>query len=130
MSFRTVPYKIVDDGNMSANFTSSVIKMRHQVAASISFIWSSPSAPTGTIVLQVSNSMKDEAHISDIESDSWIDIDESSVDVADTYDSVAGTAGRHCWNLYSFAGRYLRVKYTATSGLGTANVTVLTKELI
>jgi hypothetical protein len=101
------PIKIVTNGSMTGNITSTAVDLVRTQQYSIQAVWSG--SPVGTIQLNVSNDIGSCANASN-----WV-----------TYTSSLQTvngAGNFLWNVAYANYNCVEVVYTFTSGSGTLNV--------
>lgn len=95
--------KTIDAGDMSANITGTTIDISMIEHVAHQIIWSGTS-PVGTITIQGS-------------------LDSSNFSTISTT-AVAANTGSVLTNIPSVGYPYIRATYTATSGVGTLNITV------
>ena len=100
---------IVTNGDMSANITSSLLDMSQVDAIVFYANWTG--TPTGTLKLQVSLT----TNTSDF------------IDLPDSSQSLAGSAGKFMWNVTNTNFDQIRLVYTFGSSTGTLNVRVNAK---
>lgn len=110
-------FKMIDDGDASADITSSPTSTIHMDKASIRIEWSG--TPVGTVAIQAQQRKKDER----IVEANWFDVDLGSTVTIDGTD----TEHQILFNELPFTD--LRVKYTSTSGTGTINVKISAKQV-
>ena len=89
----------ISNGAMTADRTSEVILLDHQYGYSVQIAWTG--TPTGDFTLEASN-----------DNTTFITVSGSTV-------AAGGGAGNHLWEVDVAMYRYVRVKYTFTSGTGT-----------
>ena len=110
---RFEPVTILSAGDMStATLTSTGIDMNQIVLASIQAVYTG--APVGTLILEVSNDIiKINPTVANQSANvvTWTTYTGSSVSVS--------AAGDFVWNLTDIGYRWLRMKYTKTSGTGS-----------
>lgn len=108
--------QIITSGDMSGSLTSIGIDLQQLVLGSVQAVWSGGSSPVGDLTLEVSNDIvqvslgtNPAANVSN-----WITYTGST-------QSVSGNTGSAMYNITDMGYRWLRLKYTRTSGSGTLN---------
>ena len=112
-----VPYKIIDDGDMSGSLTSVITDVQFQDNVGIIVSWSG-TTPVGTLTVEVANQVKD-----DPDSLIWDELDFGATI------SVSGNTGQHSLNIQSLPYTKIRLKYNRASGTGTLNA-ILTSKVV
>lgn len=118
---RFEPKQIISAGDMSqATVVSNGIDMNQIALASIQAVYTG--APVGTLTLEISNDI--------VAIDPTVANQGAAVTNWSTYtgSSLAiSAAGNFTYNLSDIGYRWIRVKYTKTSGTGTINATLSAK---
>lgn len=99
--------RVIADGSMGGNLSTSSIEVSEVALGSVHAIWSAGSTPVGDLIVSGSN-------------------DNSTFTTIST-DAVSGNSGSLLKRLGSIDFAYLKVSYTRTSGSGTLNVYVCGK---
>lgn len=95
----------IEDGDMSGNLSSSIIDISEVTGYCVHAIWSG--APVGNLLIEGSN--------------------DSSNFVAVNTQATGGASGQHLLNVEKIHYRYLRVRFSFTSGTGTLNCYISAK---
>ena len=103
------PQQVVVDGDMSSDVTTSATQIMHTDRPSYEIAWTG--TPTGTFSVEVSHT-----------GNNWSEVSLSSPITA------AGSADSAFVDIESGA-KYVRLKYTASSGSGTLNAWVASKSI-
>jgi hypothetical protein len=104
---------------MTANINSQPILLANYQGASLQAVWTG--TPTGTLKLQCCNDIPAVTDTTDPSTWNW-------TDVANSSQSLTGSAGNFVWNVFDVYYRWLRVAYVFSSGTGTLQVAVCAKE--
>ncbi len=102
------PIKIVTNGSLTGNITSTAVDLVRTQQYSIQAVWTG--SPVGTIQLNVSNDIGSCANASN-----WVTYTSS-------LQTVNGGAGNFLWNVSYANYNCVEVVYNFTSGSGTLNV--------
>lgn len=116
-----VEHKIFNAASMGATVNSSGIQVAGVDLGSIQLVWSGGGSPVGTFTIEVSNDMVNLASGAD---------QAANVVNWSTYTGSAAaitTDGDLIYNIANLGYRWLRVKYTRTSGTGTLNAVLVIK---
>ena len=105
------PYHLVNAQSMGANITSSAVNVQYLDNIGLEFVWTG--SPTGTFAVQAS-----------VSGTNYIDLTISNPSLT----APAGSSGSMLVNLFNLPFVYFRVTYTRTSGTGTLDVWITTKE--
>lgn len=96
-----------DDGDLAQSVTSDAKWLGHIANYSIQLIVSGGTAPTGSFTLEASNDATDNAaNVSN-----WATVSSSSIGITDN--------GTVFWNVSDCGYKWVRVRYTRSSGSGT-----------
>lgn len=104
--------KILDSESMGASFQSEAVDVSKVDLVSIQAVWSGGGAPNGTFTLEVSND--------DVSASNWTTYPSSSIAIA--------ADGSLFYNVASLGAKWVRIAYARTSGTGTVNAMLTTKE--
>lgn len=111
MGLNTLKRKYITDGDISSDVDGDWIDMSNLTKVSFGFTWTGTS-PVGELFVQASN---DPDH-SDAQS---IGLSSSLL--------IAANSGTHLADITEWASRYVRLKYVAGSGTGTAQAWIMAK---
>ena len=104
MGLNTLKMRYITDGDMSADIEGPWLDMLNLTKCSFGFTWSGTS-PVGAVTVEASN---DPDHS-----------DATAVTLSSSL-TVGEDTGTHLADLTEWSARYIRLKYTFTSGTGTA----------
>lgn len=108
--------QIVDGGDLSGDLASSIMDIRHLYVGAIHLIWTG--SPVGDFTVEAS--AKKVSKSSDL-------ADADFETVADSTQAAGGGAGSHVYNLTDLGYRWLRLKFTSTSGTGSLDAWAIAK---
>lgn len=111
------PYPVIIDGDMSGNLISAVTIIQKLSMISYDISWVG-TAPVGVISVQISNTYSQNADGSVKNPGNWTTL------VLSAPTPVSGNTGNGFIDIDATAAYAARLVYTATSGVGTLNVTV------
>ena len=114
-------YPLYSAASLGATVNSNGVHINGVGLASVQAVWTGGGSPNGTFTVEVSND--------DVAKASGAD-EAANVTNWSTYPSSAiaiTTDGDLSYNLANFGYRWVRIKYTRTSGTGTINATLVTK---
>lgn len=111
MGLNTLKRQYLDGADISSDVEGDWIDMANLTKVSFSFVWSGTS-PVGVLNVQASN---DPSHS-----------DATNITLSATL-NVSGNSGTHFADVTEWSARYVRLKYTASSGTGTANGWIMAK---
>jgi len=106
--------QMISAGDMSSSITSPGVDLQDVPLASIQAVWTG-AAPVGTLILQTSGDIVATQNLVT----NWSDFSGSSVAVSGNGDVM--------YNLANAGYRWVRIKYTRTSGTGTINAILSAK---
>lgn len=128
MSVRTnlPPQLVMTNASMAADITSSPTILRSLNMISYTIVWSGTS-PVGTVSVQVSNdySLNPDGTVNN--AGHWVPYTLNQSGTPTTTIAVSGNTGTGFIDITTTAGFATRLIYTAGSGVGTMNVTVVGK---
>lgn len=107
---------LISAGDMSGNLTSNGIDLQQLGMGAIQAVWTG--APTGTLILQVSCDIV----LASLGTNPSANVTHWS-DYTSTSQALTGSAGDFTWNFYPSGYRWIRLKYTFTSGSGALTAT-------
>lgn len=110
---------MLDEADMSANASSSIVNVLNMDKASIIVDWSGTS-PDGSLVLEARNKPVD---INNIEDGNWYEIDFGSAI------AVTGNTGDHLIVLNELPFDSIRLKYVRVSGTGALDAVITAKQV-
>lgn len=128
MSTRTTlrPYHVIEDGDMSADITSSATILQSLSGASYSLSWSGTS-PVGELFVQVSNDYSLNPDGSVGNAGTWTGLTLSVDGNLEDSVSITGNSGTRYLNLTGVMAYAVRIFYDRTSGTGTLNAVIVGK---
>ena len=128
MSTRTrfSPFPVIVNGNMASNITSAVTVLQSITKISYQFSWSGTS-PVGTIALQLSNDYSLLPNGSVNNAGTWTTATISVNGSPASSVAISGNTGNGVIDVSPTATYAARVVYTAASGSGTLNCTIMGK---
>lgn len=112
------PHKVITNGSMAGNLTSSVTIIQKLSMVSFDIAWSAGSTPVGTITVEVSNTYAQNADGSVKTAGNW-----NTLTSLGTL-SVSGNSGNGFIDIDDISAYAIRLVYTRSSGSGTLNVTI------
>lgn len=115
------PHKVIDAESLAGSFTSDVTIVSNVPTLSYDISWAGTS-PVGTIEVQVSNTYKVNAEGTVLNPGVWRTLPSMSA-------AVSGSTGNGGVDIYVTGFFAVRLSYTATSGTGTMDATVVAKVL-
>ena len=120
---RTHRYQYLNAKDMTTTFEGTPIDVEAREGFSVIAAWTQTSGTlSGTIKLQASNNYTTQAQpmASNPDNATWTDVTGSLVNVSGS--------GSYGWNVSDVYYAWVRVVYTATTGVGTANAYVCVKD--
>lgn len=114
------PFKVIEDGNMSASITSDVTIIDNLSMIGYDISWSG-SSPVGVMSVQVSNSYSINADGSVRDAGNWTTVTLSSTP------SVSGNTGNGFVDVDATGAYAIRLVFTRTSGTGTMQAYICSK---
>lgn len=114
------PFKAIDAGDMSGNLVGAYTCVKTHDNMSYQVKWSG-TAPVGEILVEVTNDDLDNPN--NIPTAQWTELDFGTPVV------IGGNAGDHLLNINQNPGAYIRIRYEATSGIGSLTCTLVSKAL-
>ncbi len=128
MSTRTTlrPYSVITNGNMASDITSSATILQSITRVSYIASWVG-TTPVGTLSVQVSNDYSLNPDGSVKNAGNWSTITLNVNGVPSQTVSVSGNTGTDGINVDGLATYAVRLIYTAGSGTGTLNATIVGK---
>lgn len=115
-------YKLISEGDMSGDIVSPVTNVQFLDNIAIQAVWSGTS-PVGTISVEVSIDYAEDNQGNVINAGNWVAID------LDPVPAVSGNTGSDFIDINQLSAPWIRVKYTAGSGVGDLDVYVSAKQL-
>lgn len=115
------PHKVLDDQSLATSFTSEVTIVSNVPTLSYDISWAG-TAPVGTMEVQVSNTYTINGDGSVRDPGVWRTLPSMSA-------AVSGNTGEGGVDIYVTGFYAVRLAYTATSGTGTMDATVVAKVL-
>lgn len=113
-------YKMLSAVDISSSQTSDKTNVEPVDQATIAVNWSAGSTPIGVITIEASNSSDIEFNQS---AETWLELD-FGVAI-----NVSGNSGNHQIIFDSLPFRYIRIKYTRSSGSATMSATLQAKSV-
>lgn len=111
------PHKVITNGDMSGDITSSVSIIQSTSMISYDVSWTG-TAPVGVMAVQVSNSYSQNADGTVKDPGNWTDL------VLSATPTVSGSPGNGFIDIDECAAYAMRIQYRRTSGTGTMQVVV------
>jgi hypothetical protein len=108
--------KLIDGGDMSGNITSDIMDIQGCTVAGVEY-YAASATHVGTLQIQES-----------ISGDNWTDVEFTDGTTAKT--AASGSAFSGLVNLPGLGGKFLRVTYTFSSGVGSLDVYAIRKNVI
>ncbi len=115
-------FPVIVDGAMSGNVTSVVTDCRYMDNISYQVRWSAGSTPLGEMIVEITN--QDYPQLTNLgQAVTWTPLDFGATI------SIAGNSGDHLLNINQYPGAWMRIRYARTSGSGTLNVNMMSKQV-
>lgn len=113
------PFQVIKDGDMSANITSVATIITNLSMVSYQVTWTG-SSPVGVVTVEASNDYSVDAAGKVLNAGTWNTVTGATA-------NISGNTGKGMINLNQMPAFAIRLTYTATSGTGTLNATVVAK---
>jgi hypothetical protein len=120
------PFKVITNGDMSANITSKVSIISNISMLSYAYSWAG-SSPVGTITVEVSNDYTVNGAGTVSNAGTWTALTFVSAGSVVSSLAVSGNTGTGFIDIDAISAYAIRTKYNFTSGTGTLQATVAGK---